>query len=174
MKSQDQINFFHYKSVLSSFRSVPVLAKKQLFSCSNEYPTFCLYIVFALPQPLLQSCDTWISSTSSGVSLLFQAFLSAAYLLFTYLLLFPSLLLLPVQTLLKLLFLHLFHVTLPWIFIPWQCCRMHCPCWLFCPVSTASPNYFLQLNSPAISAPALWPSDLFCFSDSLFSTAKQE
>lgn len=124
-----------------------------------------------IPQPLLQSCDTWISSTSSGVSLPFQAFLSAAYLLFTYLLPFPSLLLLPVQTLLKLLFLHPFHVTLPWIFIPWQCCRMHCPCWLFCPVSTASPKYFLQLNSPAISAPALWPSDLFCFSDSLFSTA---
>lgn len=48
VKSWDQINFFHYKSVLSSFRSAPVLAKKQLFSSSNEYPTHSAYIKFSL------------------------------------------------------------------------------------------------------------------------------
>lgn len=121
---------------------------------------FYSYVIYEFLQPVQES------------AYLFRLF----YLLRTFssLLPFPSLLLLPVQTLVKLLFLHLFHVTLPWIFIPWQCCRMRCPCWLFRPVSTASPNYFLQLNSPAISAPALWPSDLFCFSDSLFSNTKQE
>lgn len=64
MKSWDQINFFHYESVPSSLQSVPLLTKKQLFSSSNEYHTFCLYIVFVSPQSLLLSCDISTSSIS--------------------------------------------------------------------------------------------------------------
>lgn len=92
VKGWGQINFFHYKSVLSSFSSVPVLAKKQLFSKPNEYHTFYLYIVFTSPLPLLLSCDISASSISSReVILPFGSFLSPSYLLFTFLLPFAFL-----------------------------------------------------------------------------------
>lgn len=92
VKSWDQINFFYYKSVLSSFSSVPLLTKKQLFSGPNEYHTFYLHIVFTSPPPLLLSCDISTSSiTSTGVILLFWSFLSPSHLLLTLLLPFAFL-----------------------------------------------------------------------------------
>lgn len=57
VKSWNQINFFHYKSVLSSFSSVPVLVKKPLFSGPNEYHTFYLYLVLTSSPLLLLLCD---------------------------------------------------------------------------------------------------------------------
>lgn len=84
VESWDQTNFIHYKSVLSSLSSVPVLAKKQLFSGPNEYHTFHLYMVFT--SPLLQARDTATSSNrSTGFMLPFGSFF---YLLpiFTFLL----------------------------------------------------------------------------------------
>lgn len=85
VKSWDQINFFQYKSVLSSFSSVPVLAKKQLFSGYNEYHTFYLYMVLTSSPPLLLSCDIATSSNrSTGFMPPFGSFLSPSAFTFHF------------------------------------------------------------------------------------------
>lgn len=84
VKSWNQINFFHYKSVLSSFSSVPVLAKKPLFSGPNEYHTFYFYLVFSSSPSLLLTCDTATSSNRSTAFMLpFGSFLSPSNLHFS-------------------------------------------------------------------------------------------
>lgn len=64
VKSWDQISFFHYKSVLSSFSSVPVLAKKQLFSGPNEYHIFYLYMLFTSTSPPVMWYITFFKHTN--------------------------------------------------------------------------------------------------------------
>lgn len=98
-----------------------------------------------------------------------MSFLPAAHLLFTFLP-FLFLLLLPKLNSSDTLFLHLFHVILSWIFILKVQLTLLNLLSSFQPL----PSYFPQLNSSVISPSTLWPFDLFCFSESLFSNTKQE
>lgn len=58
VESWEQINFFHYKSFLSSLSSGPVLAMKQLFCGPNEYHTFHLYMVTSPSHVIQQLLQT--------------------------------------------------------------------------------------------------------------------